>query len=354
MKLNGQYRNKFLSALWLLKTQSNEDSPLSTQEIIAELKDRNVNIDRRTLKKEIDMMKEHGFNIAITKKGHQLAYYIPGDLFNFQDLNILISACRAASFITKEKTDNLVNKLINMGKDRGVDITDSELVCYNVIKQNSSDLFDNIITLQKSIDSKKQVSFLYFNLDENLKKVYKKSKKRYVVNPVSLVYNDSFYYLIAWNQNKNNFTIYRVDRCDDIIIEEADVDNQYAKEFLDQYLPVDKGVRKEAEFKDKIKIFAKQTVKMYGGVANHLSLKFPKELLGSVYDKFGTLDEEGKKYKISYDDNDKLCTMNVHVQTSPTLWVWIAGFGGRMKVIGPNRCKNEFREFCKKLIDGLD
>ena len=171
MKLNGQYRNKFLSALWLLKTQSNEDSPLSTQEIIAELKDRNVNIDRRTLKKEIDMMKEHGFNIAITKKGHQLAYYIPGDLFNFQDLNILISACRAASFITKEKTDNLVNKLINMGKDRGVDITDSELVCYNVIKQNSSDLFDNIITLQKSIDSKKQVSFLNFNIDENLKKV---------------------------------------------------------------------------------------------------------------------------------------------------------------------------------------
>ncbi len=354
MKLNGHYRNKFLSTLWLLKTHSCEDNPLSTQEIIAELKDRNVNIDRRTLKCEIDMMKEYGVNIVITKKSHQLAYYIPEDLFNQRELNMLIGAIRAASFITKEKTDSLVKKLTDMANEKEVDVTDSELVCYNVIKQNSFELFDNIITLQKCIDRKKQASFFYFEHDEKANKIYKYNKRIYVVDPVALVFNEGFYYLIAYNRNQKQIRTYRVDRQDNIKMEDADVNNQLAKEFFDEYLPIEKGIKHEADIKDIIQMYSKQAFKMYGGIAHNISLEFPKYLLDPVYDKFGFVDELGKKHKISYDEETDLCLINVHVQISPTLWGWIAQFGGEMKVKGPKKCIKDYKEFCQRLLNGLE
>ena len=299
MKSEGRYRDKFLDTLWLLKTHTNEDNPLSTQEIITLLKDRGVAIDRRTLKKEIDMMNERGFNIAIVKKSHQYAYYVPEDCFNEEDLNILISAIRAASFITKEKTSNLVKKLTQMAKDRGLDVTDSDVVCYNVIKQNTLELFGNIITFQKCIDKQKQVSFFYFHLNEKVEREYSKNKQRYLVDPVSVVYNEGFYYLVAYNRNQKIIKTYRVDRCEDIHIEATNVNNRNAKEFLDEYLPVVRGVKQDAELKDIVSMYTKQAFKMYGGSPHNISLQFPKNLLAPVYDKFSAYDELGKKYKIS-------------------------------------------------------
>ena len=69
-------------------------------------------------------------------------------------------------------------------------------------------------------------------------------------DPVSLVYNDGFYYLIAYNRNQKLIKTYRVDRCEQIKIESADVNNQNAKEFLNEFVPTVRGVKQDAEIKD--------------------------------------------------------------------------------------------------------
>ena len=66
-KLSGKYRNKFLGILRLLNEESDVDNPLSTQDIIRKLGREGIAIDRRTLSREIDIMRANGILAEETK-----------------------------------------------------------------------------------------------------------------------------------------------------------------------------------------------------------------------------------------------------------------------------------------------
>lgn len=59
---------------------------------------------------------------------------------------------------------------------------------------------ENIEQLELAIRQKKQVSFYYFDLDEKRNRVYRKEKKRYITDPVALVFSEDNYYLVAYSQ----------------------------------------------------------------------------------------------------------------------------------------------------------
>jgi hypothetical protein len=103
-----------LLLLWnLLLDQSDEQHPLTTKEILQMLQDQNVDCERRTLSKDIDLLNEEGFEVLSAFIGSTKAYYVEDRQFSVPELQILIDAIKAAQFITPKKTKNLLQKSLH-------------------------------------------------------------------------------------------------------------------------------------------------------------------------------------------------------------------------------------------------
>lgn len=51
----------------------------------------------------------------------------------------------------------------------------------------------NVAFMEEAVRGHKKASFFYFDLNENSDTVYHKNKKRYIVEPMALIYNDDSY-----------------------------------------------------------------------------------------------------------------------------------------------------------------
>ena len=298
---------KLLALMEMLRQETDEKHPLTTSKICERLNDRKISCDRRTLGKDIALLCEFGFEVMSNFVGHEKAYYIEDRNFNIPELKILIDAVQAASFITEKKTAQLIDKIAHLGGSHCAEILKRNIICFNTRKHSNESIFYNVGFLEQAIWERKKVSFLYFDLDENAKKVYRKNQERYIVDPVALVYSEDNYYLMSYSAKYDNICNYRVDRMNAVEIADEPVS--------------DKAIIKESD----VSQYTKQVFKMYGGQMEEMVLRFDNSLIGAVYDKFG----EGTKMT-RVDENT--CKAAVKVQISPTFEGWVYQFGNKLRV----------------------
>lgn len=308
---------KLLRLMEYLKSESHSNKPLSTSQIINYLKSINISCDRRTLYKDMELLVETGANIIKTESGRENAYYIDEVSLSLAELKILIDAVQAANFITNEKTAELTEKLISLSGVRRSEIIRNNIICYNNHKHSNESIFENIEQIEIAIKQKKQVSFYYFDLDEKCNRIYRKEKKRYITDPVALVYSEDNYYLVAYSQKYQNSTNYRIDRMDTVEIEEDNI--------------CEEAIIK----KKKTESYTEQVFKMYNGESKTITLELEPSLLGVMYDKFG------ENLVVRHTDGGRLL-IKVVVQISPPFWGWLMQFGGRMKIVSPEGLKPDF------------
>lgn len=106
-------------------------------------------------------------------------------------------------------------------------------------------------------------------MDENGEKVYRRDGHHYVVEPVSLVFNEDNYYIVVYNLKHDNTANYRMDRMDKV-------------EIIDE--PVSE---KAVALRTEVAEYTEQAFKMYGGQPVDIVIEFDPKLIGVVYDKFG-------------------------------------------------------------------
>lgn len=315
---------KLLRIIEFLRSESEPNKPVSTSQIIGYLNGLNISCDRRTLYKDMDLLIESGTNIIKTELGRENAYYIDEVSLSLAEVKILIDAVQAANFITREKTSALTEKLLSLSGVRRSEIIRDNIIFYNNHKHSNENIFENIEQIELSIKQKKQVSFYYFDLDEKGNRVYRKEMKRYITDPVALVFSEDNYYLVSYSQKYQDSTTYRVDRMDTVEVEETPIcDEAYIR-------------------KKKTESYTEQVFKMYNGEVETVTLDFPPNLLGAVYDKFG------ENLLLRHTDGGRLL-FKVDVQISPPFWGWIFQFGGRMKIVSPEGLKPDLdiKEFYK-------
>lgn len=315
---------KLLRIMEFLRSESEPDKPVSTSNIINYLNGIQISCDRRTLYKDMDLLIESGANIIKTELGRENAYYIDEVSLSLAELKILIDAVQAANFITDNKTAELVEKLLAFSGIRRSEIVRDNIIFYNNHKHSNEGVFENIEQIELAIKQKKQVSFYYFDLNEKGNRVYRKEMKRYITDPVALVFSEDNYYLVAYSQKYQGSTNYRIDRMDTVEVEETQICEEA-------------HIRKR-----KTESYTEQVFKMYNGQAETVTLEFSPNLLGVVYDKFG------EKISIRHTDGGNLL-IKVTVQISPPFWGWIFQFGGRMKIVSPEGLKPDLdiKEFYK-------
>lgn len=308
---------KLLRIMEYLRAESSEGKPVSTSQIIGYLNSIHISCERRTLYKDMDMLIESGANVVKTELGRENAYYINEVSFSLAEVKTLIDAVQAANFVPADKTAELVEKLLSYAGVRRSEIVKENIIFYNNHKHSNEAIFENIEQIELAIKQKKQVSFYYFDLDEKKERVYRKEKKRYLEDPVALVFNEDNYYLVTYNRKHETSLNYRVDRMDTVEVEEEPI--------------CEEAIIK----KRKTETYTEQVFKMYNGETELVTMEFAPSKLGVIYDKFGD------NIEIRHADKGWL-KLKVAVQISPTFWGWIYQLGDQIKIVSPEGIKPPF------------
>ena len=327
---------KLLKIMEMLTLESDEESPLRTNQIISKLGEFGISCERRTIPLDIELLNKFGYGISSTMVGHEKAYYVRRRNFSVPELKILIDAVQAAKFIPEDRTTDMVAKIASLGGSHKAEILKSNMVCFTNYKHSNSEVFNSISLLEKALLDHKKASFYYFDLNEAGQKVYRRKRARHVVNPMALIFNNDNYYLITFASKSDGIYRYRVDRMEQVFIENEDV----AEEAI-----IDRSDLAE---------FNRKAVQMYGGPSELVTLEFDGSIIGAIHDRFGedaaikrvqtgekTSDNSGlsDKYRITAD-----------IQISPTFWGWIFQFVGKMKIISPPSVIEEYQE---RLMDAI-
>lgn len=308
---------KLLRIMEFLRAESTEGKPVSTSQIISYLNSIHISCERRTLYKDMDMLIESGANIVKTELGRENAYYMNEVSFSLAEVKTLIDAVQAANFIPADKTADLVEKLLSYAGVRRSEIVRDNIIFFNNHKHSNQDIYENIEQIELAIRQKKQVSFYYFDLNEKRERVYRKEMKRYVEDPVALLFNEDNYYLVTYNRKHEKNLHYRVDRMDTVEIE-------------------DEPICEEARIKKrKTESYTEQVFKMYSGETEIVTMEFAPDKLGVIYDKFG------ENIEVRHADKGWL-KIKVTVQISPTFWGWIYQLGDQIKIVSPEGIKPPF------------
>ena len=137
----------------ILLRETDEEHPLSTDEIVEKLRERGINIARKVLPGDIELLNKYGFEVLSYKK-RSYYYYVAYRKFDVAELRILIDAIQAANFIPEAHTIDLAKRLAGLAGTHSAEEMGRRFVCYDTVKKNN-----NNITLTYSDELHTEESF---------------------------------------------------------------------------------------------------------------------------------------------------------------------------------------------------
>lgn len=319
MRTDNPQKVKLLFLLEILRQESDEQTPIKTNELCQKLFDRGIPCDRRTLSTDIQILNSFGFEVMRTKIGKSFAYYIDDRSFSVPELKILIDAIQAANFISEAKTEDFIVKLSSLGGTYKSKILRSNIVYFNTRKHTNESIYYTVQYLEEALLKGKAISFRYYKLNEKAEKIYRK-QERYYADPVGLVYIDDNYYLVTYNSKYDDITNYRIDRMEYVEIENDDICDA-AK-----------------NYRNRIGKYTNEIFHMFGGELHKIELSFSENLISVIQDKFGENIHITPK-------TENLFSTQVDIQISPTFFGWLFQFAGEMQISSPYTIKKQYEDF---------
>lgn len=311
---------KPLAILDILKSETDENNIISTDDLIRKLKaDYKIDVERRTIYSDINMLIDFGLDISTFKENGQ-GYYLASRDFDESEITLLCNAIHSSRFISEKYSKDLINKLLNTQGKTFRNKYNSEIYLPNNNKKDNKEFFLNIEIISEAISNKRAISFNYTKLDFN-KKLVKRDDVRRLLSPHHIVYTNDKVYLIGYSKEYQMVIHYRVDRMMNIKIEE------------------DKDYIKEKSKKDPYE-YAKTKIYMYAGEDLDITLRCKNPVLDDVVEAFGTgisIMKDGPDYFKAYVRSSKQGIIYYAFQ-----------FLGNIEVLSPKSVRNEIKEMLDK------
>lgn len=320
MKLSNQ-KLKMMYLAKILMEKTDEEHTVTVPEMIAELAKYGISAERKSIYDDLEYLKVFGFDIC-SNKTRTTNYYIASRDFELPELKLLVDSVQSSKFITHKKSMELISKIEKLTSRENAKKLQRQVFITNRVKTPNEQIYYNVDKIHDAIAANKQITFKYFNLDVNKKRIYRRGGGLYKESPISLTWDDENYYLITYKEKYDNYTHYRVDKMESIEISDED------RELPD----------KNFDLSD----YSKTMFQMFGGEETDVSVEFENELVGVVFDRFGTNVSVIKK-----DETHFVC--NVKVAVSPHFLAWIMSFGKKAKITAPDYVVEKMRTLADEI-----
>ena len=285
-----EQNGNILYILHVLKKYSHPEHMLKISDIqdyIKELYD--VDIDPRTIRRNINLLKEKFDYDIVTWNENRIGYYLiknPDIDFETGEIRAIIDTFSYSTFIPDRVAKEIINKCKNMQniyeneklKDYRV-YTDSQ-------KSSNIEIVKNIEDITEAIYNKNKIKFDYYKYELNPKLKNVNTGER-IISPYAIVYELQEMYVVGLKEGKKTLYTYRIDRMKNVRITKEKVNSNITPTDVDN--------------------FVKSTVSMFGSTKTPIEVICDMKLLDNVIDLFGEkslikyVDENHFSLKINKD-----------------------------------------------------
>ena len=312
----------------ILYEKTDEEHYLTTAQLAQILEEQyGITSHRQTIKADIELLKQFGLEIEEVKSV-QNRYNLYGRQFDIPELKLLIDAVESSKFITANKSQELVEKLSRLAGEHASTGLKRNVCCENRVKPGNEKIYLIIDAINEAINANKKISFQYFRYDASKKQQLKLDGKSYEITPLHLVWNGDYYYMIGVYDYKQRLGSFRVDR----IAKRPEI-------LEDEGTPAPEGF--------DINEHINTTFRMFNSPHEEVELICDNDVMDSIIDRFG---EEVTTYA-----ND-MTTFRavVKVAVSHVFYSWVFGFGGKVKIKGPESVRSEYIKMLNAAVENCE
>lgn len=278
---------------------------------------------------DFDELRSFGVDIIMEKIGRNSYYHIGRRDFELPELKLLVDAVQSAKGLTDKKSSELIKKLESMVSKYEAGQLNRQVYIAGRVKTMNESVYYNIDTIHEAINADRQIRFKYFKWDLQKKMKLRKEGDWFRVSPWHLIWDNEYYYLIAYDNENNKIKHYRVDKMLKISL----VDEQ--REGKEQYKKFD------------IARYTRGLFGMFGGEETKVTLEVHNSMVSVIIDRFG------KDIYITPVDEEHFRT-NVNVSVSGQFLGWIMSLGDKVRIVGPDEVVEQMKAEISRLMGQYD
>ena len=319
--------NQKLKLLYLAKIISedtDENHGLTMQELIAKLGEYEVSADRKTIYLDLEELKNFGMDIIGGKEGGCYTYRLVSRDFELAELKLLVDLVQSAKFITERKSRELIKKLESLVSRYDARQLHRQVLIAGRIKTMNESIYYSVDKLHAAISDNVQVRFQYAQWNQRKEAVLRHGGAWYCLSPWALVWDNEYYYLVAFDSDSGILKHFRVDKMQRISLTDKKREGREVFEALD--LPK----------------YSNGMFGMFGGNESTVTLLCENGMAGAIIDRFGK-----EISLIPVDDGHFQVTLQV--SASEQFLGWIIGLGPGVKIIGPEPMVRSMQDTVRRL-----
>lgn len=299
-----------------LYDHTDDENVVTTNDIIAILKEHGFQANRHTVQDDIAVLNDSGFDIITTKGAHSNSYHFGFRTFELPELKMLVDAVASARFISATKSTSLISKLATLTSRNLAPRLTSKIYTAKRTKTTRNSIFQIMDRISRAIDKKKKITFQYFEYSPTKKKALRHDGEWYINSPYALVWNEDRYYLVGYSDKWQKVVTFRIDR---MKMPEIMKDDAVPAQGFD---PSD---------------YADKTIRMYSGKEQTVTLRCKNTRMNNLVDKFGLAFD-------TREDTAGTFLADVTVETSPTFYGWLFQYAGDIEIVSPEDVRREYKE----------
>ena len=321
-------RDRLLLLLQTLQKQSDEDTWLTTADLLSVLEKKGHECTVRSLRRDIQSLQNNGFDIVVSEtEGRPTRYSWQDRPLEATELQVLIDAVSAAQFIPQKRSDQLVARLAEMGGPSNREKLKPQIMVSEHVKAKNADMIYTVQKIREAMDLDRKIGFNYLRYNVEKKQVPKHAgsqEEEYVVSPYATVWNNDRYYLVGWSDKRKKVAVYRIDR-----MKVPDILKQKRIPAPDDF-----DIR---DYTDKV-------FWMFDGIVEDVTLRCRTCILDQVIDRFG----EGIQIR---KVDEGIFDVTVPVAVTGTFFAWVFQFVGEMKIMEPKGVRDRFAYALQEALD---
>ena len=315
---------KLLYLYQILMDETDEDHALTTPQLIEKLAAKGIKAERKSIYADLTALKEE-FGVDIIDVGRG-GHYIGSRTFEFPEVKLLADSVLSSRFITERKTVELVEKLKTLASSHQAKQLTGRMFVADRVKSMNSSVYYSVDTIASAIDAGCKVSFKYFGYDAKKEKQYHHDGQAVTVSPYDLVWDNEYYYLVAYDGADQKIKHYRIDRMERIKVLEKE-----KRDGAKEYQAAD------------VRSYSKRMFSMFSGKEQQVTLRFADKLANVVIDRFG-------KDVILAPDGEGFFRVSVTVFCSPQFFAWLFGLGSGVQILAPETVKKDYVQTLRDVL----
>ncbi len=314
-------RSKLTGLMKILYEKTDADHTIDTYGLIDELEKMGCGrIDRKTIEPNICFLRDElGWDIE-KEKGSPNRYRLVGRTFELAELKLLVDAVQSSRFISDRTSKDIIRKLKTLTSQNDAQKLDRNIVTNDSFKRDSSAAIYSIDQINEAIKQNRRVRFYMVDYDMERREIKRYDGRIHEVSPYALMWNNDYYYMLGKPVDADEIRTYRVDRMRDTLTCDEKAELRPAAFNLEKY--------------------SGRVFDMFTAATAEVELDCKDYTMNYLIDRFGM------EFRSHQTTEDRF-TATVTVDASPTFFAWVFQFGGDIRIVGPEKVRNEFQ----KLID---